>query len=90
MGESVLSDATSMEGSVSSTVSSVSSVSKPGSVAASPTHRYFQLGHRLGDCGIRVVLWVVAGNLSVHQNSQTSSEAHLALYSIDAGTFSQG
>ena len=39
MGESVLSDATSMEGSVSSTVSSVSSVSKPGSVAASPTHR---------------------------------------------------
>lgn len=39
MGESVLSDTTSMEGSVSSTVSSVSSVSKSGSMAASPTRR---------------------------------------------------
>ena len=77
MGESVLSDAASMEGSVSSTVSSVSSVSKPGSVAASPTHRYLQLGYRLGDCGIRVLLWVVARLLSLLQNTQTRSGDHL-------------
>ncbi|XP_021929227.1 autophagy-related protein 2 homolog B-like isoform X2 [Zootermopsis nevadensis] len=40
MNESVLSDATSMEGSVSSTVSSISSASKSGSLATSPSHRF--------------------------------------------------
>jgi hypothetical protein len=47
MSESVLLDTASMEGSVSSTVSSISSASKSGSVAASPSHRYPQLPCRV-------------------------------------------
>ncbi|XP_069689778.1 autophagy-related protein 2 homolog B isoform X2 [Periplaneta americana] len=61
MSESVLSDTTSMEGSVSSTISSSSSTSKSGSVATSPLNRF---------SGSNLTGLPIAQNSSFHQNIQ--------------------